>query len=314
MSSISGLPSLQACTSKIYRPAGGVSGLRLIQNGASRIAVWAFPMAEATSIALPRAVSAIAYVLLSHDMAYFGESKNGLARVVDHLADPTKSFAREAYVVTGYPEPWPDKLPAIYLQYRLWSIAQAAGHLNIANVQRPQTPVAANEDRGLLERYVEDARLLLRDGGCHALDSNFASQRRLAPPVEQDEDTIVPEDMVPIRIDVIAMPPIGGELELDYMGLWARGYPSEGGFVVLPGAEFRTAVNASAQEIIKTRRAQLNDAGALVEIAGVGDRSRLLVALWFPSPAIAAKVVTGAHIGSRVWVPRRYPKPILIAN
>jgi hypothetical protein len=311
MSLISGLPS-QACTSKIYRPAGGIAALRLIENGASRIAVWAFPMAEAARIALPRVVNAAAYILLGHDTAYFGESKNGLSRVVDHLADPTKAFAREAFVVTGYPEPWADKLPAIYLQYRLWEIAQAAGHLNVANVQRPQMPLAANEDLGLLERYVEDARLLLRDGGCHALDSNFSSQRRLAPPVEPDEEPIGPEDNIPIRIDVIA--PIGGELELDYTGLWARGYPSEGGFVVLPGAEFRTAVNLSAQSIIKTRRAQLKDADALVEIAGVSDRSRLLVAVWFPSSAIAAKVVTGAHVGSRVWVPRRYPKPLLIAN
>jgi hypothetical protein len=58
---ISDLPSLQACTSKIHRPAGGVTNLRLIQNGESRIAVRAFPIAEAAGIALPRAVNATAY-------------------------------------------------------------------------------------------------------------------------------------------------------------------------------------------------------------------------------------------------------------
>jgi hypothetical protein len=41
---------------------------------------------------------------------------------------------------------------------------------------------------------------------------------------------------------------------------------------------------------------------------------RLLAAVWFPSAAIAAKVVTGAHIGSRVWEPVRHPNIILIAN
>ncbi|MBR0884648.1 MULTISPECIES: hypothetical protein [Bradyrhizobium] len=44
----------------------------------------------------------------------------------------------------------------------------------------------------------------------------------------------------------------------------------------------------------------------LVDIDGVGDRSRLIANVWFPSAAIAAKVVTGAHIGVRVWQPVRH--------
>ena len=169
MSSISDLP-LQACTSKITRFAGGITGLRLIQNDASRIAVWAFPIADAACMALPRAVGPAAYALLSHDMIYLGETGNPEMRLAKHLSDPSKGFAREAYFVTGYPEPWPDKLPAVYLQHQLWHIAQTAGHVNIANAQTPQIPVVTADNRGVLERYLEDARQLLFDAGCQALD------------------------------------------------------------------------------------------------------------------------------------------------
>jgi hypothetical protein len=37
------------------------------------------------------------------------------------------------------------------------------------------------------------------------------------------------------------------------------------------------------------------------------------VAVRFPSAAIAAKVITGAHVDSSKWVQPRYPQPILIA-
>ena len=55
---------------------------------------------------------------------YVGETKNGFSRVTNHLVDPTKAFAREVYVIAGYPAPWLDKLPAVYLQHRFWEIAE----------------------------------------------------------------------------------------------------------------------------------------------------------------------------------------------
>jgi hypothetical protein len=35
--------------------------------------------------------------------------------------------------------------------------------------------------------------------------------------------------------------------------------------------------------------------------------------VWFPSAAIAAKVVTGAHVASNKWTPLRHPQPFIIA-
>lgn len=303
-----------SCTTRVYRPLPGITGPRLVRDAASRVAVCAIPLAQASHIASLVAGPA-AYVLMSHDTAYFGETFNASTRINKHLSDPTKAFARVAYIVTGYPDPWANKDPAVYLQYYLWEIAQAAGHVNIANDRTPQMPVVEEDKRGELQWLLQHTRQQLFDAGCLALDSNFDSQSRVASSTELDDDPIGPNDQDPIRIDVVATPPAGSELELNYVGLWARGYPTaDGGFVVMPGAEMRTPVNGSAHDIIETRRNELRDKKALVAISGVANRERLLVAVWFPSPAIAAKVVTGAHAAARVWVPRRFPQPIIIAK
>ncbi|MBP1096121.1 GIY-YIG nuclease family protein [Bradyrhizobium diazoefficiens] len=309
------LPSSRTtCTSKIFRPGDGITSPRLVHHGASRVGVWIIPLADRNSTDLALAVGPAAYVLMNRETAYFGETKNINMRFSKHFADPAKAFARVAYVVVGYPEPWSNKDPAFYLQYHLWSIAQAARHVVITNEWTPTIPRVRADERAEMERILEDARQQLFDAGCLALDSYF-DRVPVVSSTERDDDPIGPNDMEPMLIDIVATPPAGGELELNYVGLWARGYPtSDRGFVVMPGAEFRWPINGSAQGIVDTRRSELEAKHALATIPGAADRKRLLVAVWFPSAAIAAKVITGAHIGSRVWVPRRYPQPIIIAN
>ncbi len=302
------------CTTNIRRPIGGISGFRHVHNGASRVAVWVFPMTRVADIVLAKAAMCAAYILVDHQTAYVGETNHFGNRLTRHLGDPTKQFAREAFVITGYPEPWSNKDPAVYLQYHLLEITEAAGHVNIANTLSPQTPVVTDDQRGVLERILGDARVLLYDGGCRALNSNFDSLRR---PGSSDprEAGIGSNDETPMRIDVIASPPLGGELELDYTGLWARGYPAaNGGFVVMAGSEVRSVVNPSANPIVTTRRKELTSVEVLTPIPGIQDRLRLRVPVWFPSAAIAAKVVTGAHVNSKVWGRPSYPQPLLITT
>lgn len=306
MSNISHAP----CTSKILRLGAGVAGLRQIHNNASRIAVTAFPMQQAANVALPRGPAL--YLLQSHDTVYLGETVNAETRLIKHLGDPTKSFAREALVVTGFPEPWPNKLAPVFLQHRFWEAAQAAAHMNIANVQTPTIPVVSEDERGEFERYFEDTRQAFFDAGCRAFDSVFESQCRALVVAEAEEELMGPEGEDPMQIDVLVHPPAGGEFELRYTGLWARGYPeADGAFVVMPGSEFRSSINASTNKIVKTRRTQLKNAGALEEIPGSG-RERLVVGVRFTSASVAGKVVTGAHVTSGVWVQRPHAQPILV--
>ena len=113
-----------------------------------------------------------------------------------------------------------------------------------------------------------------------------------------------------MEIDVIGVAPISGQLELSYTGLWARGYESQRGFVVLAGSEVRAVINNSAWDWVDEDRSKLREAGALMTIPGLVDRERLCVAVEFDSASSAAKVVTGSRDAFR-WVAPRLSKPML---
>jgi predicted GIY-YIG superfamily endonuclease len=298
-----------ACTINVHRPAGGIEGLREVHDDVGRLTVSAFPFSMVKDMSMARAAVPACYILADHATAYIGETGNVGRRLSDHFRDQSKSFAREAYVISGYEGAWFDTTAALYLQYRLTKIAEQAGLVDIMKGINPQVLELPSHRRASLDIFVEHSERLLFDAGCRVLRSNFASLRRTVT----EADAIAPEDTGPMAIGIVATPPLGSELELAYGDLWARGFPTPEGFVVMAGSEIRSAVNPSAPPIVETRRNELADAEALVGVPGVQDRQRLCVAVRFPSAAIAAKVVTGAHVDSSKWVQPRYPRPILIA-
>jgi predicted GIY-YIG superfamily endonuclease len=299
-----------ACTNNVHRPMGDIAGLREIHDDVGRLTVSAFPLAMVKDISMARAAVPACYILADHATAYIGETGNAGRRLSDHAADPSKNFAREVYVISGYERAWFDKTAAIYLQYRLTEIAERAGLVEIIKGTNPQVLELPSHRRASLDQFVEHGERLLFDAGCRVFRSNFASQRRM---VVEVDTAIGPDEAGPMQIGVMGSPPLGSELELAYGDLWARGYPAQDGFVVMAGSEVRSLVNPSANPILRTRRAELVAADALAAIPSVQDRQRLRVAVWFPSAAIAAKVMTGAHVDSSKWVQPRYPQPILIA-
>lgn len=301
-----------ACTSNVHRPMGGIAGLREVHDDVGRLTVSAFPFAMVKDIQSTLGAVPACYILADHATAYIGETRNVGRRLSEHSAHPSKAFAREVYVISGYLCAWFDKTAAIYLQYRLTQIAEQAGLVDVMKGTNPQVLELPSHKRASLDHFVEHGERLLFDAGCRVLRSNFASQRRKQEATETD--VVIGPDDGPMQIDVTDLPPLGNELELDYCDLWARGYPVRDGFVVTAGSEVRNLVNQSVNPILHTRRAELAAADALAPIPGIEDRLRLRVAVCFPSAAIAAKVVTGAHVNSGKWVNRRYPKPILIAD
>lgn len=305
-----------ACSHTIHRPLGGVSGLREVADDVGRIKISALPFAMIREVSLTREAIPGCYILADHATAYIGETGNLARRLAGHAADPAKGFAREVYVVSGHPAPWPDKTAAIYLQHRLTLMAEQAGLVEVMRGISPQAPDLPDHHRITLDRYLQDSERLLFDAGCRVFRSNFASlrQNRQLESVSVSEAPLdAPEDRGPIQIGVSSSPVAGSELELDYCELWARGYPVDAGFVVMAGSEVRRLVNPSAGPILSARRTELTAAAALMAIPGVEDRLRLRTAVRFPSAAIAAKVVTGAHVSSVVWTRPRYPRPVLVA-
>ncbi|MDF0492246.1 hypothetical protein [Bradyrhizobium yuanmingense] len=292
---------------------GGIAGPREVHDDVGRLTVSVFPFSMVKDVSLTLAAVPACYILADHATAYIGETGNAGRRLGEHSGDPLKAFAREVYVISGYQRAWFDKTAAIYLQFRLTQIAEQANLVDILKGTNPQVLELPNHKRASLDHFVEHGERLLFDAGCRVLRSNFASQRRKPEAVDTDM-AMAADDNRPMQIDVMDLSPLGNELELDYCDLWARGYPVRDGFVVTAGSEVRSLVNQSVNPILHTRRAELAAADALSPIPGIQDRGRLRVAVCFPSAAIAAKVVTGAHVNSGVWVNRRYPKPILIAD
>ena len=300
-------PMPQAGTTIVYRPMGGIEGFREIRDEITDVVVTYVPFATLKEMPTPSAPGS--YVLANHALCYFGESNEIKRRLNEHVRDTNKVWVREAYVITGAGrtgELWSDPATGKYFQYRLNELAEKAGLVGVIKAVNPQLPVLTTAKRATLEALVQRTLPLLFDAGCRAFHSNCASQR----PPRSEADTAGVDEAGPMEIDVAATPPTSGLLDLAYGELWARGFSTERGFVVMPGSEVRATSNPSARDWVETRRNELRASGALVAIPGLVDRERLCVSIRFASLSSATQLVTGSRDGGR-WIPSRHPQPFL---
>lgn len=306
MSVFSDDPTPQARTTTMYRPVGGVEGYREVHDKTSSITVSCFPWKAAREVRMQPV--AACYILADHSSVYIGETGDIRSRLAAHIRSSDKNFAREAYVITGVGSEGRRRFnstAAVYFQYHLTHLALQAGMVDVIKGTNPQRPDPDEHEEVSLKLLIEQSQSLLFDAGCRAFKSNFASQRR------SGSATLDPAGPAgTMEIDVIGVAPISGQLELSYTGLWARGYESQRGFVVLAGSEVRTDVNPTAWDWIDEDRNKLREAGALMAIPGLAHRERLCVAVQFDTASSAAKVVTGSRDAFR-WVTPRLPQPML---
>lgn len=95
------------------------------------------------------------------------------------------------------------------------------------------------------------------------------------------------------------------QMELCWGDLGARGYKSGTRFFILPGADYRQSEKEGGLSRHNLdRRRRLEEADVLESIPDRNDRARLRVGLDCPSPAIAAKILTGRHVGAATWAVR----------
>jgi hypothetical protein len=290
--------NLQPHSYTIYRPEGEIDGYRQVHDPAGGLAVAAFPIAMAKDLAATCELLSACYVIVGHGQALIGESIRALQCVAEHAVDPAKAFASEVYLVHAQ-EPhmiaWSTRLR---LARRLAEVAQEVGLVTLADNAEPRVAPYALEHAATLERLVTDGRRLLFDAGCRVFNGSSAAE------AETDQN-------VDGGIDVPGAP---GDLEFDYCGIRAWGYHDLDGFVVARGSEVRNVETASLRRNIKKLRADLRARGVLVPIAGVKDRLRFAVAWQFFSPAVAAKLVAGAHVAATKWVRPRRSRPIARAQ
>jgi hypothetical protein len=297
-----------ATTTILHRPLGGTDGYRVVSDRASRVVVHAFPMADLAGVASAGLLSGgCAYVLTGAGVAYVGESGRPMRRLAEHATDPSKGFARDAFVVAGCDGAAFDKGLGLDFQFRLTREAIEAGTVTVAKGANPLRPELTAADRSTHDRIYADALRLLHDAGCTIFAPKGPpvagpdAPDPCAPPGPEPSDA-VDADAGPMAIGVSATAADGESFELRYCNLWARGYRSNGRFVVEAGSEVRTATNGSVDAVTRKRRDELFRAGVLEGIPGVKDRRRLTVAVAFATESIAAKVTCGAHTAPP-WTP-----------
>lgn len=313
-------------TTIIMRDSADPFGPRFVTDDAVALTVRTFRFDDIAAVtAGGMLATAGAYILSGPAGVYIGESGNIGRRLQEHALDPSKGFAVEVFVVAGS-EHRLDKSASIYLQKRLSDMVEAVGVVRLIKGANPCTVDLPAHRTASLDRMWSDSLPLLFDAGCRCLAS--VPQARPNAALEEScyavaatvttngaDDTPLDDgdDDGTMLIGVTTVPLGVEELELTYGDLWARGYEHQGRFVVAAGSEMRTTPNPSANEHTLARRRRLIATEAVLPVEGTEDRQRLQMAVAFPSRAIAAKVLSGAHLGSDKWRPLQASKPFIIA-
>ncbi len=322
-------------TTTISRDSVGLNGPRIITDDASTLCVTALPFAD---IAMAVAGGAFdtpgAYILYGVSpavglcAAYVGESGRLGRRLQEHAADADKAFATEVFVLYDTDGHRLDKNDAVHLQRRLIELVEQANVARLMNSTSACTAKISQGRAATVDKMLGDALPLLFDAGCRVLSPALVpsmvtakveavvSAVNDAPPLtaperSADESGEDEDDRGPMEIGVSTTPIGVEELELAYSDLWARGYDYKDRFVVAAGSEMRLMTNDSANELTKARRSRLLEAHAFDECGGDRDRRRLRIAVAFPSRAIAAKVLCGAHVASDKWRPLNAARPLM---
>ncbi|WP_461327983.1 hypothetical protein [Bradyrhizobium huanghuaihaiense] len=122
-------------------------------------------------------------------------------------------------------------------------------------------------------------------------------------------------DVVPVDPDQMPAAPTE-RYRLHYRGLTAEGfYAGKKTFYIQPGADFAVGEKRGMTAHNKARRKGL--VKFLEPVSGADNRMRVRVGLRCLSAPIAAKILTGEHIGTRVWQPdcvRFCPSPATLVS
>lgn len=282
---------------------GDQHGLRHIDSLASMLTVTAGPLPVINTFTknIDNQIGYMDYVC-EGPLSYIG---HGYAerRLGERLGTQDRDRIEQAYVVHSL-DPRFGKDLAEKLENRLIEIART--HL-VPLANDPMVGGLGGKDARSpeIEELLRDVRQKLWIAGCRLFEHRHPAGQPTAIVCEGIE-VIEPEELA--RMDM------SRPAQLNCRGLQARACWVGERLVVLPGADFSKIVRKGVTQYNIGRRAALENAGLLEDIPGVSNRARLRKALAFDSAAVAAKIIVGKHVGSKVWVPASAPAPRLVAG
>jgi hypothetical protein len=284
-------PLDRAITARISLLDGSIAGRREVDSLGSILQVHAAPFAELESLKASISGNFITYIVDAPEIytGHGGSTRN----IGDRIKDEVK-LTSQVYVICSA-DPRFDKPTASYVEAQLIDIAAELA-IPFSNCVRPfgRDGLRRSPD---LEQLVQHALVLLWVAGFRRFDEERTQCTR---PVRitttrdlRDVLLIEPAEMV-IPEDAVLQ-------QLVCRDMQAEGYEIGDRFVVLPGADYSYEGKSGLSLHNKLRRQAIEALDVLDRLPGVAERARLRVGLECKSAAIAAKIISGEHLGTGAW-------------
>jgi hypothetical protein len=286
-------PLNDSVTARITFLDGSITGVREIDSFGSILRVCAASFAELDKMKAATDGGYIAYIIDAPQL-YTGHGRSSTRNIGDRI-DGKVAQSSQVYAIYST-DPRYDKTTASYVEARLIDTAAELG-IPLSNGIRPFgfDGLTISPD---LEQLVQHAQLLLSVAGFRRFE-----EARQSPPGRPVRVTATGDlhDVLVIEPDAVTTPADGTCKRLKCRDFWAEGYEVGARFHVLPGADYGYASKSGLSPHNLLRRHAIETMDILEELPGVTDRARLRVGLDCKSPAIAAKILTGEHVGTRAW-------------
>jgi hypothetical protein len=274
---------------------GSNSGVRSIDSLGSILRVSAGPFSELDRMKAMICSSYVAYVVDTTSI-YPGYGRNTRDigdRVARHLQATT-----QVYLIHSSDDRFA-KFEAQYIEARLIETAIRLG-VPLANRVRPfgRDGLATSPDH---EQLVLHALVLLSIAGFGRFEGaqhtqSDPSARTLAIGNLHDVQVLDPEAMT--------IPTGAVRMRLACRDIRAEGITVDDRFHLLPGADYSYGDRPGLSEDNCQRRRAIEAMDILEPVPGSPGKVRLLVGLVCRSPAMAGKILSGTHIGNKVWHPQ----------
>jgi hypothetical protein len=286
-------PLSTAVTARITLLDGSITGRREIDSFGSILQLRASPFAELDKLKANLSAGYIVYIV-DAPRIYTGHGR-GSRNIGDRINEVVR-HAHQVYVIFSH-DPRFDKITASYLEARLIDIA-AYLTIPLANGVRPFGLDGLNLSADL-EHLVADTLLLLSVAGFRRFEESRQTEPGRPVRVAATGDL---EDVLVIEPEAAKTISAGAVLQrLVCRDLQAVGCAIDDRFLILPDADYIFESKSGLSPHNLQRRQVIETMNILRSLPGVTDRARLSVGLDCRSAAIAAKILTGEHVGTRAW-------------
>jgi hypothetical protein len=280
-------------TARITLLDGSITGRREVDSFGSILRLRASSFAELDRLKENVIGGHIVYVI-DAPRIYTGHGQ-GSRNIGDRINQAAR-HAHQVYIIFS-DDPRFDKVTASYVEARLIDIAACLA-IPLANGVRPFGLDGLNLSADL-EQLVADALFLLAVAGFRRFEESRLTEAGRPVRVAATGDL---DDVLVIEPEAAKTISAGAVLQrLVCRDLQAVGCPIDDRFLILPGADFAFETKSGLSPHNRRRRQVIETMKILRSLPGVTDRAQLSVGLDCKSRAIAAKILTGEHLGTRAW-------------